>query len=127
MQLTNNDIYNIYQQLGVFANLDVKVSTGFKINKISKILLEEVKEIDVAKMKIVEAYCEKDEDGKPRIENGNYKILPEFIDQATTELNDLFDVQLDVNIPKIKLSEIEDLKISMTTLSTLMPIIEEDE
>lgn len=74
-------------------------------DSVFKQLVDHITEFGEAKKKIIETFCNKDEDGKPLIEDNKYSFKTEVID----DLNKEFDVLVGEEV-EIKLDSTDKLK-----------------
>lgn len=100
----------------------VPVKLGLKVLNLKQFLEEQAKHSFELRNKIIKKYCEKDENGNPIIESGNYEIkqTPEFL----SEWNDFINCK--IYIPehlKVTEEEISQLNINLT-LKELQILVE---
>jgi len=160
MSMTNKEAFILHAVIGKFEKED-KVPTKFawalmRTKKKLKALVdsmnelrqpsEEIQEYEKKRIALCEEYSEKDEDGKPVIENQNYKILEgkrEALDEEIKklrdenkeafdaqeakmkELDELMEEEADVEVYKVKEQYLPDT-ISVGDLQILEPMIECD-
>ena len=121
MVLTNNEIYSLYEGLNKIVQnkeLKIPVKTSFYILKNIKELQNAYESLMDLRKEIILKYA--DQDGE------NYTIPAEKIEAANMELTDLLIIENEVNIAKIKLSDIESLEIDLEDIGSIMMIIEEE-
>lgn len=122
MKLTNNEIYNIFQNIN-FAFQDsskyLPVKVNFFLQKNVSILQELAQEIENSRLFIGKEYGV--------YENGGYKILPENFEKANKEIEDLFNIEQDVKIKMIKESDLDGFDLTMAQMSAILFMIEEEE
>lgn len=111
MKLKNSDIYNIAMLLtdnfkDSTQYLPIKIN--FYIQKNKDILIALAQDIETNRLRIMEEYGVKNEDGT------SYIIKKENIDVAQKEITDLFDIEQEVNIYTVSLDSIPE----GTTLTT---------
>ena len=77
------------------------------------------------KQKIIEELCDKEEDGKPRIVNGQYVFTNNAQDVAE-RLNGLYSQERSVDVNKVRItdSSLENLPLSSRDLTILKSVIE---
>ena len=78
--------------------------------------------------KIIAEYCEKNEDGTPKVlEDGSgIKIKEEFIEEAKTEAEELWNLDIDAPDIKISLNDLDNIKLSIEELNAVSPFIKEE-
>ena len=122
MKLTNNEIY-IYAQNLMMAfedkeqKLPIKISYYLQKNK--NTLLQLAQDIEQSRLEIARSYGEFDE------ETSQYTIPPEKMEEASKELNDLFNLEQDVQIYTININSFgDDLTISTAQMEAIMFMID---
>lgn len=98
---------------------------AYKIARIIKILREEVKTIDENRTKIIEPYAEKDENGEFIIEDGIYQINKDFQVDLAKKLDAFFSTEIEIDLPMLKLEELNMIEMSPRDMEYLIKIIEE--
>ena len=122
MKLTNNEIY-IYAQNLMMAfedkeqKLPIKIS--FYLQKNKNTLLQLAQDIEQTRLEIARSYGELDE------ETSQYIIPPEKMEEASKELNDLFNLEQDVQIYTINIDSFgDDLTITTAQMEAIMFMID---
>ena len=100
MKLTNNEIWQANLALGKIGKNDISGKLAFKLYKIKKKLEDEA-------LIINESLKGKDEDDK--------------------EVQEVMEIENEIDIDKIKVSELEELKLSVQDVFYLEPIIDFEE
>jgi hypothetical protein len=121
---TNNEIYNYATLLGdAFNNseLYLPVKINFYLQKNITAITELAKSIEDSRMKIAQHYGKMNEDGQ------GFQIPPENIEQASKELEDLFNLEQEVKIYTIKLDTFDDTQISTKQMQAILFMIEDPE
>ena len=111
MKLTNLEIYNYANNLfEVFNDKDQKlpIKINFYLQKNKNELLTLAQDIEKSRLEIASNYGKIDE------ESGQYIIFPDKMEDAQTELNDLFNLEQEVQIYTIKAEDLDN-NISITT------------
>lgn len=112
--MKNIDISNNFANMEqAFSNCQTyfPAKIGFKIQKNIQNLYILVKEIDAAKELIGKHYGTKKEQG--------YLINQDKMEEAQKELNDLMDVDQNVDLLYLKLSEIENISFTLDQIKAL--------
>lgn len=126
IKLSNRKIVEDVNTLSILAQKKLPVKAGFAIaknlNKIEGILNIYNKE----RQKIVDEYCEKDEEGKLKISKDNSYIIKDGLrDEFNTKSEELLDIENEVEIHKFNLSILDSVEISVAELQTIEYMIEE--
>ena len=123
MLIKNQKIYNIAMNLmKVFndENLYLPMKLNFYIQKNKKTFIELGQDIESARMKIAAEYGVYDE------ATGQYSVPPEKVQIASKELNDLFNLEQEVNIYKIKVEDLpSDLNLTTAQMDAILFMIED--
>lgn len=124
MLLKNHKIYDYAQNLlNAFSDggQRLPIVLNFHIQKNKRVLVELAQEIERERMIIAQTFGEFDAESK------QYNIPPEKIDEAQKELSDLFELEQEVNIGRIKLSSLSD-EYNLTTaqMEAIMFMIDEE-
>jgi hypothetical protein len=125
IKLSNRKIVEDVNTLSILAQKKLPVKAGFAIaknlNKIEGILNAYNKE----RQKLIDRYCEKDEDGKAKVENNSYAIKEESKDDFNKESEELLDIENEIEIHKFKLETLDNTEISIVELQAIEYMIEE--
>lgn len=122
MVLTNNEIYSHANKLmEVFQDNTQKlpIKINFYLQKNKNTLVALAQEIEKTRIEIARSY------GELNSETQQFIIPPEKISEASSELNDLFNLEQDVNIYMIDINSLSD-DYAMTTaqMEAIMFMIE---
>ena len=123
MLLTNNQIYSYAVKLGEafemeLQKLPIKINFYFQKNK--NLLIELAKDIEKARLGIVQNYGEYEE------ETDSYVIAPENSKKAQQELLDLFNLTQEVQIYTVKINDFpNDFSLTSNQMEILMFMIED--
>ena len=119
--MTNLEIYSITSRLmEAFHDDEQKfpVKMNFFLQKNKKTLLTLAQEIEEARMSIAQTYGVDSGDG-------NFSIAPENISRAQEELDQLFNIEQDVNIAKVKFNDLDpNMELTSAQMEALMFMIE---
>lgn len=122
MKLTNNEIYMHTQNLMMaFEDKDQKlpIKISFYLQKNKNTLLQLAQDIEQTRLEIARSYGELDE------ETSQYIIPPEKMEEASKELNDLFNLEQDVQIYTINIDSFgDDLTITTAQMEAIMFMID---
>lgn len=123
MRMTNLEVVTYLNKLSSnFFNDDMKnkylpVKLNFAIQKNLATLGQHNIGIDESRKTIGEHYG--------TLDGNHYIIDPDKIDEANQELQDLYNIEIELPILTVSLSSIEDLDLTMTQMDALMFMIEE--
>ena len=122
MKLTNNEIYMHAQNLMMaFEDKDQKlpIKISFYLQKNKNTLLQLAQDIERSRIEIAQSYGVLDE------ETSQYIIPPEKMEEASQELNDLFNLEQDVQIYTINIDSFgDDLTITTAQMEAIMFMID---
>lgn len=123
MVYTNEQLYNIALGLrdNILFNKDIvfPAKVSFYLLKNNNILQPLIEEIENIRMKVAQAYGEFDS------ETGNYNVLPEYMQQAETELRDLFNATQEADFYTITFEDLKETQLTVPQTQALMFMIEE--
>lgn len=123
--MTNNEIYTIAEKLEEnFANQQNSIYFPAKLNfyflKNRENLFNASNAILKSRQEIAEHY------GVPQ-GDGTYFVPEEKREAAGKELEDLFNLEQDIKIYKVKIDSFDNMNLSISQMDSLMFMIEEDE
>lgn len=119
MNLQCKDIFVLYETLMKIKDSKVPVTTGFAIVRNIKALAPEYESIMEMRNSIIRSYGED-------LGNGQISVPDDKLAAANAELNKVLDTEVEVNLTKLKLSQLENLELSIEDIEKLYPIIEEE-
>lgn len=125
MKLTNNVIVNSIEALKNLSCKEFDVKTSFKIAKNIKVI-DEISNIFVEeKRKLVSKYGTKDKEGNLKVDDhGVAEIDKDNLEEWNRSYAELLEIENDIDIEKIKLSDL-DIKVSPQELLAVEYMIEE--
>lgn len=121
--MTNAEIYGLtYALASAFNNEEryLPAKVNFFIQKNRSTLAQVVDTIEETRKKIIIHHGTPDQDGE------SYNIDPSNIEKVNKELADLLNISHEVNISKIKLSDLDGLDFTPGQMQALLFMIEED-
>ena len=107
---------------------DLPITVAFWISKNFEKIRRESQTYFEMKRKIAEKYSVKDGSGKAKIDTrGNYKIKD--VSKFVEELRELQEqeIEIELDIIKVKLQDLDGIKITPAEMSCLMPFLEIEE
>lgn len=120
----NRDIITMYQglsQLALNEGMRLPARVSFAVVRNLKMLIPIIEDIDMARQSIAETYGTLDVDNPTQ-----YRIPENNRDTVNQELDAIMETEVDVPLVKIKMTEIEDLNISIAMAEALMFMVEEE-
>ena len=101
--------------------------TAYRILKNSYSIDKELKFYDEQRAKLIHEYCKRDKDGKPIVKNGYYTIKNEFKNKYETEIFDLLNENVEVQINKISIDSLFKVGLSPAQIGTIEFMLISDE
>lgn len=101
--------------------------TAYRILKNSYAIDKELKFYDEQRAKLIHQYCERDQNGKPIVRNGCYTIKDEFKDIYETEITNLFNEIVEVQISKIAINSLFQVGLSPAQIGLIEYMIETED
>ena len=109
-----------------FGNVKLSPRLAYKIMKFCKDSSSEYEFYDARRMQIINMYANKNENNEVIINNKGMVSIPhDKIDLANNELQSLNEVEVEAPNVKFKLSELDELKLSVADMYALDAFIEE--
>lgn len=123
MKKNGYEILDIIRSLNVLATKELKLSSAYVVAKNIKALsvIEEL--INNKRKIIIDKYAEKDENGN--IVSNENGIHIADMNGFNDEINTLLSEEVEIELTKIKMSDIENITISPADVYRLMDMIEE--
>jgi hypothetical protein len=118
MKVKLNALVNAKESLIKLGKTDLPVKTAYALNKDFQKMNIEFKAYEEAKMKLFDKYGEKQPDEK-------IIIKPENIKTFQKEIGELLETEVEIDLWKVKLENLGDVKFSALELGMLEFLIEE--
>lgn len=123
-----SDLLNATEVLQELSKKQLKARLAFDVSRLLKAADTEVTQFNEARMKVINKFGEKDENGELSTdESGNCRIVPANIPDFNNELNELINAEVELNAKKIKMDALEDLDFTPSDMVVLEPFIEVEE
>lgn len=120
MKMKLLQLINAERALGTLGNTKGLSSiTAYRISKNIKSILEEIKTYNDTHTKMCEEYADKAKDGKPIIKNHKYSMPIEKEIEVNKQLNQLLDEDVDIQIKKVTLADINKAGLSPLELDSI--------
>lgn len=108
------------------ANTEMPARESFKILRMLKNIDREYEIIEATQRKMLDTYCEKDENGNYALdENSNFLIKQECIAAFNEEMNSLLITKISLDNDKLNLNLLEKINLTPNQLLKLEDFIEE--
>jgi len=121
-------LINAERALGTLGNTKGLSSiTAYRISKNIKAILEEIKTYNDTRTKMCEEYADKDKEGKPIIKDNKYIMSTEKEIQLNEELGKLLNEDVDIQIKKVSLVDINKAGLSPLELDSIEFMIDFEE
>lgn len=122
MKIKVGDLYDLSLGLADLADKDLEIRTSLKVEKNQRNVSEELLSTDKIRQKIIEKYKDK----KVKLERG-VKIKTEKWDVYNKEVDELMAQDVNVSLQKIKLNELDGIRIKPQSLRFLGTILDKEE
>lgn len=127
MELKAYEIININEVFNKIAQADVNIKTAISVARNIKELETPIKLIQEKQKALFDEYAEKDEQGNyipGEVENSIRITQP---DEFRPKLQEIMDADIDVTLRKLKISDLEGVKLSANDIRILDTLLEDDE
>jgi hypothetical protein len=101
------------------SNKELKASIAWKLLPTSKRLKEHFEEYDKLRLDLCKKFATKGEDGEPLLIENQFTFPPEVANDFNKELQALHAVEIDLPDPKVKISDLKSVKLSVEDLEVL--------
>ena len=115
-------VKNIFAQ---HAQEKITATVSYKIYKLCKSIEPEETFYHQRRKQLIEQFAQRDDEGNIINNNGSILLQPDKIEQAQQLLNELTSVDVDCPNIKFKLSELSEIKLSVSDIATIESLIEE--
>ena len=124
-KLTNKEIIEKVGMLGEISNRKLPVKVSYAIGKNISKIESELKHYNKEREKIVDKYCEKDEEGNFKIENGNYVIKENEIENWNKDMKDLQEIVVEIEAHKFNIDLLNGYDMTASEMMCIDFMIEE--
>ncbi|MBI4720822.1 MAG: hypothetical protein HY770_06305 [Chitinivibrionia bacterium] len=114
----------ILEGINEISEARLPIKTAHKVAKIAKKVVEERQIAETSRMKLVDRYAEKDENGRPVTEGNVYKFAD--VEGFGKEYGELCEIEISIDIEPLTLDELGDVQLMPVTLIKLDAFIAED-
>ena len=120
-----NDLLNSTEALQKLSKTDLKAKLAWQVARLLKAADKEIQEFNETRLKLIQKYGEKDENGELITdEKGNCKILPDSLDSFSTELNELVNSEIELNVNKIAIDDLDSISFTRADMNSLENFID---
>lgn len=105
MKITNGEVVKFVNGVGELREKKLPIKIGFAITRNLKALESVALAYEEERVKILDKYAEKGEDGEYVTEGDSYKI--DEMDAYAKELQELLDIENDVQFQRVKMEDLE--------------------
>ena len=125
--MTFIELYNIRAALAPKASEPMPFALGYKIAKILQLCDNELKFYEEKRTQLIEKYCERDEEGNPKQgeQPGTVMLQMDKIEDIQKEIKELEELEVNVELPKLKIESLEAINFAPAEIIALEQIIEE--
>lgn len=122
MKVKNIQLVNSIATLNKLLTCELNIKTQFNLDKNVKEIDKILESYNASRKKLIEKYCDKDEEGKPKIIDNQY-TFKENLDEFNKEFNELNSIESDIKIIKFSIDELEGVKVNSTELASISYMI----
>lgn len=126
MKIKIIDLVNSKDALTKISNSEIKAYFSYIILKNIKKINEVLADYEKTRIKAVEKYCEKDQEGNPRTSDNNYEITNENKILFQQELNEILLKEEEIELELIPFVAIKDINLSASELNSILFLIDFD-
>lgn len=125
IKMTLNELMNATPALKELSGKSFTGATTFKIARLIREVDKEIKTFEEERMKIVNKYGEKDENGElASQEDGTVKIIEDKINECNQELVDLLNAEVEINAEKLKEEVFEKIELTPVLAIAIEGLVE---
>ena len=107
-----SDIINSQNVLKELSEKPVRVRTSFAIARIIRQVENEMQTFEKARAELINRYGVKDENGNPKIENGQIPIVLELVDKYNSEVKELLDTYINLEVEPLKIEDLDEIQLT---------------
>ena len=123
-----SSLLNSTEALQKLASADLKAKLAWQVARLLKAAEVELQSFNETRMALIKKYGEKDAKGElVTDEKGNCKIPPDAIDGFNTELNELITTEVEINVNKISIDDLENMSFTPNEMTLLEDFIDFEE
>lgn len=124
-----SDVLNSEDTLKKLMDISMKGRVAYKIARIAREVDKESQLFNDERNKLIEKYAERDEEGNYKY-NSNEQIYidtknSEVVKLFSDELNELLETEIEINVEKLSLDDLDETGLTPKDFNKLMAFIEE--
>lgn len=121
-------LINSVEVLQRLAKMDFKAKLAWQISKLLTAAEKEIQEFNQTRMNLVTKYGEKDENGElVTDENGNCTIPPEVNVQFATEISELLNAEVELNVNPLNIDDLANADFTPSDMTILEQFFKTEE
>ncbi|MFD2628720.1 hypothetical protein [Oceanobacillus kapialis] len=118
MKVKVSDIFDLKEGLTTISEKELPVGVAFKIQRINRVVGEELKTAQGLRTKLVQKYKEKD------LEDGRVKLKEDKLEEFNKEMDELSAQEVKLDIEKIKVEDLSSISVTPKSLGLIDTILE---
>lgn len=120
-------LLNSTEALQKLSTTDLKAKLAWQVARLLKAADKEIQEFNETRMKLIQKYGEKDENGELiKDEKDNCRISNDVAEEFSTQLNDLIQAEVEINVNKINIDELDNITFTPADMAMLENFIQFD-
>lgn len=125
MKLTNKKIVNDSMILMEISRKELPIKVSYALAKNISKIEKELQIYNSERQKLLDKYCIKDENGENKVdENNQLKIQEEYLKDWERDIKELQNIELEIDIHKFKINELDGYNMSPSELMVIDYMIE---
>ena len=126
MTITLQNILESQETMQQLSTKALRGRTAYQVARLIKKLETELTTYNDTRLKLIERYAKKKDDGSYELNNNNeYQFTPENMQIYVGEINNLLQEQIEIDANPLSLNDLEDLEFTPAEMVALEPFIEE--
>lgn len=126
IEITLSELLDSSSVMQELAKKPMKTKTAFQTARLMREIEKEYTLFQDSRKKLIEKYGEKDESGELKTdENGNFTVPKESIEAFNTELREMLEQTLSLNVEPILLDDLSEADFTPADMMLLAPFIKE--
>jgi hypothetical protein len=124
--MKNREIIEHINAIGAFTKDKMPTKLSFAVVKNFNKLQAAYKDYDQARLNLIDIYAEKDDEGKNKLgEDGTAIIKTDSQDTFLTEINELLDIEVEIDVHMVDYSVIENIQLAVADMAAIEFMIKE--
>lgn len=125
IELSIREMINCEPVISKLNEQERSVKTAYKLARITRELQKEYQLFNQARDILIKKYGVIDESGNLKLINNNYEIQKEKQDEFLKEYNELLNDNINLNVEKLTLEELENDQLSAQEINLILSLIKE--